>query len=53
MNTPEEAVIQTTVRLTDDLHCRAKIEAATRRVTLNELFVTAIEKDLSDPKKPE
>lgn len=52
MNTPDEPlVVQTTVRLTDELHCRAKIEAATRRVTLNDLLVEALEKEVSVAKK--
>jgi len=39
-----DLIIQTTVRMTDELHCQAKIAAAMQRVTLNELFVAAIEK---------
>ncbi len=44
-------MIQTTVRLTDELHTRAKIEAVLRRMTLNELFVDAIEKAVPAPQK--
>lgn len=40
MDTPR--VIQTTVRLPEDLHEIAKIQAIKRKITLNDLFVLAI-----------
>jgi len=50
MNTPE-AVTQTTIRLPNALHTSAKIKAATLRITMNELFVSAIHAVVTSPKK--
>jgi predicted HicB family RNase H-like nuclease len=49
MDTPQ--VIQTTVRLPEDLHEIAKIQAIKRKITLNDLFVLAIQASLNSQDK--
>lgn len=43
METETEPVIQTTLRLSEDLHYRAKVQAAVLRLSLNEFIVRVID----------
>jgi hypothetical protein len=43
--------MRTTIELPDELMTRAKVQAATERVTLRELFISALEKRLASPEK--
>lgn len=42
---PEESVV-TSLKLPEDVHYAAKIQAAIRRISLNDLFVEAIKKEV-------
>lgn len=48
MDTP---TVVTTLRLPDDLHHASKIEAVTKRMSLNDFFVEAISKAVPVSKK--
>ncbi len=43
--------MRTTIELPDELMTRAKVRAAEEGITLKDLFVSAVEKSLSSPKK--